>query len=63
MDIDTRRPPLAKGRRIALNVNLDPAIHRELGKIAHGNRSAAIEQLVRDYLARRATAADLTAAP
>jgi len=47
-----RRPPIAKGRRISLNVNLSPEIHRELGKIANGNRSAAIEELVRQHLAR-----------
>jgi metal-responsive CopG/Arc/MetJ family transcriptional regulator len=54
MDALIRRPRLPKGkRRIPLNVNLTPEIHRELGRIAGGNRSAAIENLVRQYLADR----------
>jgi hypothetical protein len=54
MDSLIRRPRLPKGkRRIPLNVNLTPEIHRELGRIAGGNRSAAIENLVRQYLADR----------
>jgi hypothetical protein len=57
MDISSRRPPLKKGRRIALNVNISPETHRALGKISNGNRSAAIETLVRQHL-DRATAAN-----
>ena len=52
MDISTRRAPLARGRRICLNVNISPETHRALGKIAGGNRSAAIEELVRGHLER-----------
>lgn len=46
MDYSSRRPPLAKGRRIPLNVTLSPETWRALGKIGRGNRSAAIEKLV-----------------
>jgi hypothetical protein len=53
MNISTRSAPLRRGRRISLNVNLAPDVHRELGRIAKGNRSAAIELLVRDYIAKR----------
>jgi hypothetical protein len=53
VDQSSRRAPLAKGRRISLNVNLSPEIHRELGKIAGGNRSAAIETLVLRHIADR----------
>jgi hypothetical protein len=60
MDSLIRRPRLPRGkRRIPLNVNLTPEIHRELGRIAGGNRSAAIEQLVRQYLAERARLTEL----
>jgi len=51
--LSRRRGRLKKGRRISLNVNLSPEIHRELGKICNGNRSAAIEALVGRYLADR----------
>jgi hypothetical protein len=52
----TRSARLSRGRRrIALCVNLAPDIHKELGKIAGGNRSAAIEDLVRRHLAGRLT--------
>ena len=59
MDISSRRAPLKRGRRIPLCVSLDPDTHKGLEKIARGNKSAAIEQLVRDYFARRAAAATL----
>jgi hypothetical protein len=49
---ETRQKPLKEGRRISLNVNLAPDIIEELGAICSGNRSAAIEKLVRDHLAR-----------
>lgn len=49
---ETRQKPLKEGRRISLNVNLSPEIIDELGAIAQGNRSAAIEQLVREHIAR-----------
>ncbi len=54
MDINTRRPPLPKGRRINLNVNLSPATHKALGRICGGNRSAAIEILVENHFKRTA---------
>lgn len=40
-------------RRVVLTVNLDPEVHKELGKIARGNRSQAIEELVRRHVAER----------
>jgi hypothetical protein len=52
MDQSTPRRRLANGRRIVINVNLDPDIHQALGKICDGNRSAAIEALVREHLKR-----------
>jgi hypothetical protein len=52
MDQSTRRRRLETGRRISLNVNLDPEVHHELGRICDGNRSAAIEALVREHLKR-----------
>jgi hypothetical protein len=58
MDKPGRRAPLPKGRRICLNVNLSPEIHRELGKLCGGNRSAAIEALVARYLAERVAKVD-----
>jgi hypothetical protein len=48
-------------KRIPFCVSLPPEIIRDLGKI-DGNRSAAIEKLVRDYYARRAAAAALAPA-
>lgn len=51
--VQRRRAPLSKGRRISLNVNLSPEIHRELGKLCKGNRSAAIESLVLWHLAAK----------
>jgi hypothetical protein len=52
MDHATRQAPLEEGRRISLNVNLAPDILRELALISGGNRSAAIEKLVREHVAR-----------
>jgi hypothetical protein len=52
----TRQPPLKEGRRISVNVNLAPSVLLELSKIAGGNRSAAIEALVREHVARRQSA-------
>jgi hypothetical protein len=49
---ETRQKPLKEGRRISLNVNLDPEIIEVLAAICSGNRSAAIEKLVRDHIAR-----------
>jgi hypothetical protein len=47
------RPRLADGRRrIAINVNLSPDVLKELKKLGNGNRSAAIEELVAQYLDR-----------
>ena len=58
MSLQNRRAPLPKGRRISLNVVLSPEIHRELGKLCGGNRSAAIEALVARYLAERVAKVD-----
>jgi hypothetical protein len=55
MYLTKRRERLQQGRRIALNVNLSPEIHRELEFICNGNKSAAIEFLVREHLLRRRT--------
>jgi hypothetical protein len=52
MDYSNRQEPLEQGRRISLNVNLSPDILEELAKIADGNRSKAIEILVRQHIAR-----------
>jgi metal-responsive CopG/Arc/MetJ family transcriptional regulator len=48
-----RRPRLPTGRRIPLNVSLDQDTITALTEIGQGNRSAAITQLVRDYLSKR----------
>ena len=63
MDIATRRAPLKKGRRLAVTISISPETHKGLAKIAKGNKSAAIEQLVRDYFARRAAAETLETTP
>jgi hypothetical protein len=55
----TRRTRSINGRRLQLSVSLDADTIRDLEKIARGNKSAAIEMLVRDYFARRAAAAAL----
>jgi hypothetical protein len=47
-----RKRKLPKGRRIVINVNLSPEVHEALAHICHGNRSAAIEVLVHQHLAR-----------
>jgi hypothetical protein len=39
--------PIRRGRRIALNVTLAPETIETLARIGEGNRSAAIEELVR----------------
>ena len=50
----TRSARLPRGRRrISLNINIDPELLRELGRIARGNRSAAVEELVRRHIATR----------
>jgi hypothetical protein len=56
----TRRPRSVNGRRLQVSVSLDLETIIDLEKIAKGNKSAAIEMLVRDYHARRAAAAELT---
>lgn len=48
----TRRAPLRRGRRIPICVSLSPETHEALLKIEGGNRSAAIEKLVKEYHAR-----------
>jgi len=55
MDHANRRPRLPKGKRINLNVNLDPEIHSALGLLCGGNKSAAVEALVRQHLERLKT--------
>jgi hypothetical protein len=49
----TRRMPIRRERRIALNVTVSPETKAHLELIGEGNRSAAIEMLVTDYLRRR----------
>lgn len=39
---------------MALTLNITPEVHRELGLIAQGNRSAAVEMLVQWYLRSQA---------
>jgi len=51
----TRRMPLRRGRRIPINVTLSAEAHILLAKIGEGNRSAAIEELVRLYRERKLT--------
>ncbi len=58
-----RRPRLATGRRIPLNVSLDQDTITALTEIGQGNRSAAITQLVRDYLAKRRKSSRLDTTP
>jgi hypothetical protein len=52
MDYSTRQEPLEEGPRVSLNVTLAPSIIKELGSICAGNRSAAIEKLVREHVLR-----------
>lgn len=54
MNIERRRAPLRKGRRIPICLSLSPDTHRALAKIADGNRSEAVEQLVREHVERLA---------
>jgi hypothetical protein len=56
MNYANRRQPLRRGRRIPLNVTLAPETHRELARIGEGNKSAGIEELVRQHIERRAIA-------
>lgn len=58
-DFTTRRMPLRRAKRIALNVTVSPETLRELARIGEGNRSAAIEILLEDYMARFKRAASL----
>jgi hypothetical protein len=53
----TRRMPVRRERRIALNVSVSPETKAYLEQIGDGNRSAAVEMLVADYLRRRKRAA------
>lgn len=46
-----RRAPLKKGRRIPVTVTMDVKTYDALRRIGRGNRSAAIEDLVRAHLA------------
>ena len=48
----SRRLPLRRGRRIPLSVTVSPETHALLAKLGEGNRSAAIEELVRLHLLR-----------
>jgi hypothetical protein len=54
-DTTTLRMPLKRGRRIPVNVTLAAETHIFLAKFGQGNRSAAIEELVRLYRARELT--------
>jgi hypothetical protein len=45
--VTNRRLPILRARRVALNVTLAPETIEVLARIGHGNRSAAIEELVR----------------
>ena len=51
----TKRMPVRRGRRIAVNVTLAPETHVLLAKLGEGNRSAAIEELARMYRLREIT--------
>lgn len=53
MSIKNRRTPQDGVRRIPLTVNLSPDVHLALQKIENGNRSAAIEKLVKLWQARK----------
>lgn len=46
-----RRPKLASGRRIDMHAVISSEIMAVLETIGNGNRSAAIEYLVRHYMA------------
>jgi hypothetical protein len=48
----TRRMPIRRARRTALNVTLAPETIEVLARLGEGNRSAAIEELVRLYRRR-----------
>jgi hypothetical protein len=52
MDHSTRQEPLENGRRVPITVNLAQEVIDELAAIAGGNRSAGIEKLVREHIAR-----------
>lgn len=52
MDHSARQEPLESGRRVPITVNLAPYIIEELAAISGGNRSKAIEHLVREHIAR-----------
>lgn len=53
MDNSIRRPRIPKGRRVPITVSLDVKTHKALRKIGDGNRSRAIEELVRRHLAAK----------
>ena len=53
MDYTTRRMPLRRGRRKAVNVTLSPETLRILHLVGEGNRSAGIEELARMYQSRQ----------
>jgi len=54
IDYVHRRAPLRRGRRVPLNVNISLETLKELSRIGEGNRSAAIEDVVRWYSEHRA---------
>ena len=56
-----RRMPIKRRRRIPVNVTLAPETHVILARIGQGNRSAAIEELVRLYCARELIAPTIPA--
>jgi hypothetical protein len=51
----TRRMPLRRGKRIPINVTVAPETNVWLAKFGDGNRSAAIEELVRLYRSTQET--------
>ena len=51
LPFDTRRAPLAKGARTPLNITVSEETRVALEIIGGGNRSAAIEELLRFYVA------------
>jgi hypothetical protein len=54
-DTTTRRMPMRRARRLRLNVTVSLETQVWLAKIGEGNKSAAIEELVRLYRARSLT--------
>jgi len=58
MDIN-QRPRLRRAKRVPVNLTLSMATYRALAKIGGGNRSAAVDLLVTEYLERQRIAPDV----